>query len=324
MNVPARFRNALLAVGLAAAVGCSSDDPKSPTAPPTTPVTPVTPVTYAVTVSPSKSVLTVNTSEFANVTITAARTDNGAPPANLTKVDADHHARRLRERGRSADARGRAHQRPGPGRLLSGCHHRHRDAARPGRRLGRLRQRARRRRGSAADVLHRVGVAQHGQPAGRRDRRHPRRRLRPADPGHLRRRRGHGPLLERLAGLGPHPGARGRPARRRDPAGDRFGDHQSERGGDGDGFAALRLHLHERRRRRHPAADDLLGHAILRTERGRHASGDQRRWLRGSGQGRIRQGLADGPLCRSPARLGFEDSNRGPQPSCDGLRAGQL
>ena len=64
MNVPARFRNALLAVGLAAAVGCSSDDPKSPTAPPTTPVPPVTPVTYAVTVSPSKSVLTVNTSEL--------------------------------------------------------------------------------------------------------------------------------------------------------------------------------------------------------------------------------------------------------------------
>jgi hypothetical protein len=86
MNVPARFRNALLAVGLAAAVGCSSDDPKSPTAPPTTPVPPVTPVTYAVTVSPSKSVLTVNTNDFANVTITAARTDNGAAPPNLTKV----------------------------------------------------------------------------------------------------------------------------------------------------------------------------------------------------------------------------------------------
>lgn len=86
MNVPARFRNALLAVGLAAAVGCSSDDPKSPTAPPTTPVPPVTPVTYAVTVSPSKSVLTVATNDFANVTVTATRTDNGAAPPNLTKV----------------------------------------------------------------------------------------------------------------------------------------------------------------------------------------------------------------------------------------------
>lgn len=86
MNVPARFRNALLAVGLAAAVGCSSDDPKSPTAPPTTPVPPVTPVTYSVTVASSKSVLPVNTTEFANVTVRAARTDTGAAPPNLTKV----------------------------------------------------------------------------------------------------------------------------------------------------------------------------------------------------------------------------------------------
>lgn len=86
MNIPARFRNALLAVGLAAAVGCSSDDPKSPTAPPTTPVPPVTPVTYSVTVASSKSVLPVNTTEFANVTVRAARTDTGAAPPNLTKV----------------------------------------------------------------------------------------------------------------------------------------------------------------------------------------------------------------------------------------------
>lgn len=86
MNIPARFRNALLVVGLAAAVGCSSDDPKSPTAPPTTPVPPVTPVTYSVTVASSKSVLPVNTTEFANVTVRAARTDTGAAPPNLTKV----------------------------------------------------------------------------------------------------------------------------------------------------------------------------------------------------------------------------------------------
>lgn len=86
MNVPARFRNLLLAAGLAAAVGCSSDDPKSPTAPPTTPVPPVTPVTYNVTVAPSKSSLPVGSNEFANITVTAARTDTGAAPPNLTVV----------------------------------------------------------------------------------------------------------------------------------------------------------------------------------------------------------------------------------------------
>ncbi|MBZ0088857.1 MAG: IPT/TIG domain-containing protein [Thermoanaerobaculia bacterium] len=86
MNVPARFRNLLLAAGLVAAVGCSSDDPKSPTAPPTTPVPPVTPVTYSVTVSPSKSALEVGTTDSSVITITVARTDNGAPPPNLTKA----------------------------------------------------------------------------------------------------------------------------------------------------------------------------------------------------------------------------------------------
>ena len=86
MNVPARFRRLLLAAGLVAAVGCSSDDPKSPTAPPTTPVPPVTPVTYNVTVATSKSTLTVDTSEFSTVTVTVTRTDTGAPPPNLTKV----------------------------------------------------------------------------------------------------------------------------------------------------------------------------------------------------------------------------------------------
>jgi len=54
-----------------AAVGCSSDDPKSPTAPPTTPVPPVTPVTYAVTCR-----LEVGAhgrdQRLANVTVTAA------------------------------------------------------------------------------------------------------------------------------------------------------------------------------------------------------------------------------------------------------------
>jgi hypothetical protein len=67
-------------------VGCSSDDPKTPTAPPASPVPPVTPITYSVTVTPSKSGLIVNTSDFLTVTITAARTDTGAAPANLTPI----------------------------------------------------------------------------------------------------------------------------------------------------------------------------------------------------------------------------------------------
>ncbi len=75
MNAPARFRNLLLAAGLVAAFGCSSDDPKSPTAPPTTPVPPVTPVTYSITVTPSKSVLEVDTTEFSTVTVRVTRTD---------------------------------------------------------------------------------------------------------------------------------------------------------------------------------------------------------------------------------------------------------
>jgi hypothetical protein len=82
----ARIRSALLTTGLALVVACTSDDPKSPTAPRTTPVTPVTPVTFAVTVASTKSTLEVNTSEFATITVTARRTDNGAAPPNLTPV----------------------------------------------------------------------------------------------------------------------------------------------------------------------------------------------------------------------------------------------
>lgn len=90
MNVLRELRTHKVAwvAALALAAGCSSDDPKSPTAPPATPVEPgPAPVVYAVTVSPSKSALEVGTTDSATVTIRATRTDTGAPPANLTKVE---------------------------------------------------------------------------------------------------------------------------------------------------------------------------------------------------------------------------------------------
>lgn len=87
MNASTRNRFCFLAAALLVAVGCSSDDPKSPTAPSSTPVDPIAQVVYSVTVSPSKGSLEVNSTTASIVEVRAVRTDTGAAPPNLTKLD---------------------------------------------------------------------------------------------------------------------------------------------------------------------------------------------------------------------------------------------
>ncbi len=77
----------LLAAALIVAAGCSSDDPKNPTAPPATPVDPIAQAIYSVTVVPSKSTLEVGSTDASILTVRANRTDTGAAPPNLTKLD---------------------------------------------------------------------------------------------------------------------------------------------------------------------------------------------------------------------------------------------
>jgi len=87
MNASTRNRLCFLAAALLVAVGCSSDDPKSPTAPPATPVDPIAQAIYSVTVVPSRGSLEVNSTDASIIEVRAARTDNGSPPPNLTKLN---------------------------------------------------------------------------------------------------------------------------------------------------------------------------------------------------------------------------------------------
>lgn len=87
MNASTRKNLYSLAAALILAAGCSSDDPKSPTAPPTTPVDPIAQAVYSVTVAPSRSALEINSTDASIIEVRAVRTDNGAPPPNLTKLN---------------------------------------------------------------------------------------------------------------------------------------------------------------------------------------------------------------------------------------------
>lgn len=87
MKAANRNRLNLLAAALIVVAGCSSDDPKNPTAPPATPVDPIAQAIYSVTVVPSKATLEVDSTDASILTIRANRTDTGAAPPNLTKLE---------------------------------------------------------------------------------------------------------------------------------------------------------------------------------------------------------------------------------------------
>lgn len=84
MNALTRIRTAALALGVVLLAGCSTDEPNSPTAPPVNPVPPAASVN--VTVSASPSVLEAGGTEPSVITITATRSDNGAPVSGTATV----------------------------------------------------------------------------------------------------------------------------------------------------------------------------------------------------------------------------------------------
>jgi hypothetical protein len=86
MRATARIHTALLTLGLALAMGCTSDEPNSPTAPPANPVPPVPASTLNVTVNASRSQMVVGSEAFATIVVEARRSDNGQPPPDLTPV----------------------------------------------------------------------------------------------------------------------------------------------------------------------------------------------------------------------------------------------
>ncbi len=86
MSASIRMRNPLLALGLLLALGCSTDNAKSPgSSSPTAPaIPPAASVNVAVTAS--ASAVEVEATDPTTITVRATRSDTGAPVANLTQA----------------------------------------------------------------------------------------------------------------------------------------------------------------------------------------------------------------------------------------------